>query len=162
MGDTNLEIIDKCFDGIYVIGFTVKGESNTSKLVSVSDAIKLAKNNKITNAKCILDILNGDYMIKVTDTIDSSFKNSHIQLTLQCRLLDSSGTCIGYKAIDNNGKRYNLSIKKTWELAFNHNVLGVKATIIGGKKTLKSMDDFKLKDIPKIQNKMQEKASQAD
>lgn len=153
MGETTFEITDKCFDGIYVIGFNVKDSYNNSKIISVNDAIKLARKDKIKNAKCILDILNGEYMIKIEDNIETTYKGCNIQLTLQCRLLDSSGKCVGYKAVDSNGKRYNLSIKKTWELAFNHSVVGVKAAIISGKKTLQSVDDFRLKDIPKIQSK---------
>lgn len=153
MGETTFEIVDKCFDGVYVIGFTVMDDENNSKMISVNNAIKLARKDKIKNAKCILDILNGEYMIKIDDSIEATYKGYNMQLTLQCRLLDSSGKCIGYKAVDNNGKRYNLSIKKTWELAFNHSVIGVRAIVIGGKKALQSIDNFKLKDIPKIQNK---------
>lgn len=153
MGETVFEITNKYFDGVNTIGFTIMDGVNNSRLISVNDAIKLTRKGKIKNAKCILDILNGEYMIRIEDSIPNIYKGSNMKLTLQCRLLDSSGKCVGYKAVDSNGKRYNLSIKKTWELAFNHSVNGVRAIIIGGKKTLQSTDGFKLKDIPKIQSK---------
>lgn len=153
MGDSSYEIIDRCFDGIYTVGFTVKDTSGNKKMITVSDTIKLARRGALVNAKYVMDILSGEYLLKVDGDIDKQFKNSRIQLTLTCRLLDKKGTCVGYKATDSNGKRYNLSIKKTWELAFNHNVKGIKAILIGNNKAIKSINDFKLELLPKIQSK---------
>lgn len=153
MGESSYTVINRCLDGIYTIGFTVRDSAGNTKMVNVNDAIKLARCNALVNAKYVLDILSGEHLIKIEDNVDRQFKNSKIKLTLTCRLLDSKGNCVGYKATDNNGKRYNLSIRKTWELAFNHNVYGVKAILIGDKKTIKSIDDFKLETLPKIQSK---------
>lgn len=155
MSDIKYEVINKCFDGVSIVAYTVRNNEGNTKLVPVLDVVKLARSGKLSNATYILDILSGEYLLKLEsdlDSLDTIYKNNKIQLTLSCRILDSNGVCIGYKAIDNNKKRYTLSAKKTWELAFNKSVVGVKACMINNCKTLISTDDFDLSALPKIKS----------
>lgn len=152
MSDAKYTVINKCFDNINIVALTILNSDGNTKLIKLSDAIKLARGDKLSNAHCILDTSTGEYMICINNGInnlESICKNNSLRLTLMCRIM-SSNKCIGYKARDTNGKTYNLSIHKTWDLAINHNVNDVEAKVINGKKVLISKNNFELAKLPKM------------
>lgn len=143
-------VVNKCFDGIKIVGLTIQNDEGKTKFVENSDIIKLARGNKIQDTECILDTDTGKYTIdykKGLSSLDDTYKSSGT-FTPLCRII-SKGKCMGYKVRDNNGKSYKFSISKIWELAYNHSVVGVKAAIIGETKVLLSTDGMDLKNLPK-------------
>lgn len=148
--DKKYTIVDKCFDGIRLVGMTIETDEHKTQYVDKHDIMKLARNGKIKDTECILDTDTGEYVIDYKnglDTLDTTYK-SNTMLTPLCRMI-SRGKCVGYKVRDNSGKSYKLSINKIWELAFNHSIVGVRAVIIGGNKVLLSDGDMELKNLPK-------------
>jgi hypothetical protein len=155
MSSNQYTVINKCFDNINLIGFTIQSEEGTKKLIKPEDVVKLARGNRLTNAEFMLDTTSGEYIARIENgvtNLPTIYKNSDLKLTLICRLIDSSGKCIGYKARDNTGKAYKLSINKTWELACNNNIEGVAGRIACDKKILVSDNEHSLKELPKLNN----------
>lgn len=147
-------ICAKCFDELKLIGFRVVDDDSNSRILKYDDVVKLARGDKIENAGYYYDTTIGSYILDIFDgleSLDTEFKNSDVELTLKCRIIDSkSKKCIGYKADDKSGKSYKLSIGKTWELAYNHRIIGVEAKIIGNSKVLKSSTENMLEQLPKL------------
>jgi hypothetical protein len=153
MSDTMYSITAKCYDKVDIHGFIVSDKDGNKRVVKKQDAVKLARAGKFENAKTIIDTSVGEYIISIDgryEGLDTTFKNSSLKLELICRLIDSNGKCIGYKARDNTGKTYNLSIGKTWELACNNNVVGVRAVINNNVKAIVSTEALKLDSLPKM------------
>lgn len=146
-------IINKCYDGLNIISMTIKTEQGETKLVKYEDIIKLARAEKISNAKAILDTGQNRYILCLDGSIkdiETIYKNNSMHLEILCRLIDNKGKCIGYKVRDNKGKLYKLSIQKTWELAVNNTIEGVKGRIISNHKVIISNDEQLLKNLPKL------------
>ena len=143
------EVVDIHLDGIIVSKFTVKEISSDKRAtVSYEDAIKLARNNKLSNAVAVLDILSGKYLLSVDNGINNLPVHKTVDLTLNSRLLDSSNKCVGYKAKDISGRIFTISIEKTWELASLGCVRGITAKINNGRKVLLSDDKILLRELP--------------
>jgi len=150
----NIYIIkSKVVKGINIEGFEIVSTDGIRQIISNEDAIKLARSNKIENAYAVLNSDTGKYMIVFNnglENLDSIRNTKGIKLRLVHRLVDKNNNCFGYKAIDNNGKSYKLSIGKTWELALSQSIIGIDAKIVHGVKVLKSTSDTSLADIPRI------------
>lgn len=147
------KIKNKYIKGVNIEGFTISNDEGNEKFIKSEDMIKIALSGKIENASVVLNTENSEYILEVhngLDSIETITKLNDIMLTLQCRILDKEGVCIGYKAKDESGKSYNLTVNKTWELALGQAIYGIEALSINGIKVLKSKDGFNLKDIPKI------------
>lgn len=143
-------IIAKCFEGAVLFGYVIQNSDGRTLTVNENDTIKLARSNKLENATYMMDI-EGNPVLKLDTglgSLETTYRNQDIGLRLTCRILDKSGKCIGYKATDKSNKGYNLSCKKTWELAYNKAVDGIKAAVIGNKKVLMSTGSTKLEDLP--------------
>ena len=99
-------------------GITAEHLSKDNDVIAVEpseDMIKIALSGKIENASVVLNTENSEYILEVhngLDSIETITKLNDIMLTLQCRILDKEGVCIGYKAKDESGKSYNLTVNK--------------------------------------------------
>ena len=102
----NYRIDKKVVNGIEVDGFVLKNKNGTNQLISLDDAIKLARSGKIENAHAVLNTETAKYEISIDgglsklETIRNA-NDTHIELT--CRIIDSNGNCIGYKTHGGNG-----------------------------------------------------------
>ena len=155
MEDASYTIKEKIFKGLEVYGFMIENiDTKEVKPIKMSDTVKLARNNKITNAKAILDTYKGQYILSIENGlagIENSDRTNGIHLTLLARLIKDK-KCIGYKVIDDKGKTYKLSSEKIWELSEQGSVKGIQGKIIGNHKCIVSTDTLSLKDIPKMFN----------
>lgn len=69
------------------------------------------------------------------------------KLKLVSRLNDSSGKTVGFICEDVNGKKYNMSMNKVWDMAFVGSIRGIKASLNGRIKTLNDLD-IKIGELP--------------
>ena len=155
MEATKYKIISKVYSGIELIGFNLMCSDGSSKTVKPDDDIKLARVGKLRGCEAILDTSTGSYVLYIDegyDSIETSIKEDKV-MQLSCRLMDvDTNKCIGYKAIDKTGKTYRLSINKTWELASNGLIKGIKAKVYNKHKVLLSSDEIDLDKLPKLYN----------
>lgn len=152
--ENSYKIVKKQFTGIDISDLVIENKEGKHKLISKQDAIKLARGNKIENAKAILDTDSGEYLIDIENglsSLETISKGNSLTLELKARLIVDN-KCVGYKAEDIKGKTYTLSIEKVWELAEQGSVKGIQAKIINNKKSLISTDEVKLDNLPKIKN----------
>ena len=66
----------------------------------------------------LLDTDSGKYIIDIDGglgSIETINKGENLKLVLKARLLVDN-KCVGYKAEDEKGKTYTLSIEKVWSL----------------------------------------------
>ena len=153
MEDIKYKISNKYIKGVNIEGYTICNKQGNSKFVKTHDVITLALHNRIENAEVILNTESGEYLLDIEkglSSIDTVNKLNNIMLSLQCRILDENNNCIGYKAKDQTGKGYRLTIQNTWELALGHAIIDVEAVIINGNKCLRSLNNFSLSELPKI------------
>lgn len=151
MEPNQYRIVAKEIKGISLIGFTIENTEGNKKAISLQDAIKLARSNKISNATAKFDVLNSEYMIDIengTDTLPYSDRTKSIKLSLLGRLIGTDGKCIGYKAQDDKGKAYKLSISKVWDLAEQGSILGIRARVSSKGRVLESTDECRLSELP--------------
>lgn len=151
MEPNQYSIVAKEVKGISVVGFTIENEDGNRKNISLQDAIKLARGNKIHNASAKFDVLNSEYMIDIENginNIDKSDRTKGLKLSLLGRLLSVDGKCIGYRAQDDKGKVYKLSIAKIWDLAEQGSVVGIKAKLSSKGRVLESTSDCNLSKLP--------------
>lgn len=151
MEPNQYKIVAKEIKGVTVSGFTIENSEGTRKNVSSQDAIKLARGNKIHNAKAILNILNSDYMIDIDEGIENipkSDRTKGLKLSLLGRLISVDGKCIGYRAQDDKGKVYKLSISKVWDLAEQGSIIGIKAKLSSKGRVLESTSECNLSELP--------------
>lgn len=155
MENKKYKISNKYIKGVNIEGYTISNEQGNSKFVKADDVIKLALNDKLSNARAVLNTETSSYILDIdggNKALDTITKLNSITLSLQCRIMDTENKCIGYKAKDESGKSYRLTIQNTWELALGQAIIGVEAVIISGVKVLRSKDGFSLAELPKINN----------
>ena len=154
MGDEKIyKLVNKYIKGVNIEGYTIANVDGKRKFLKTDDIIKVAYDGKVENADVVIDTENSRYILDIKgglSSIETVTKINNIMLTLQCRLVDKDNKCKGYKAQDESGKNYQLTINNTWELALGHAIVGVEAVCIQGHKILRSKDGFKLSDLPKI------------
>lgn len=151
MEPNQYRIVAKEVKGITVVGFTIENDEGNRRNVSLQDAIKLARGNKISNAKAKFDVLNSEYMIDVDggiDSLDYADRTKGIKLSLLGRLIGVEGKCIGYKAQDDKGKLYKLSIAKVWDLAEQGSIVGINIKVSSKGRILESTDECNLSELP--------------
>ena len=151
MEPNQYKIVAKEIKGISLIGFTIENADGNKKNISLQDAIKLARSNKISNATAKFDVLNSEYMIDIENGIDIlpySDRTKSIKLSLLGRLIGTEGKCIGYKAQDDKGKIYKLSISKVWDLAEQGSIVGIKARVSSKGRVVESTDECNLSELP--------------
>lgn len=151
MEPSQYRIVAKEIKGISLTGFTIEKEDGTKKNISLQDAIKLARSNKISNATAKFDVLNSEYMICVENGINTlpySDRTKSIKLSLLGRLIGTEGNCIGYKAQDDKGKTYKLSISKVWDLAEQGSIVGIRAKVSSKCRVIESTDKCNLSELP--------------
>lgn len=144
-------IVAKEIKGIEVVGFTIENSEGNRKNISIQDAIKLARGNKISNASAKFDLLNSSYMIDIEngmDALESSDRTKGVKLHLLSRLIGVEGGCIGYKAQDEKGKVYKLSSTKVWDLAEQGSIIGIRAKVSSKGRILESTSECKLSELP--------------
>ena len=136
-------IIAKKLHGINIQGFLIEDDEHNEKVISYDECAKLARIDKISNAKMILDVTNGEYILSVDggytglETLHSEYKYK-----ASGRLIKNN-KCVGYTLVDNSGKSYKISINKVWELASNNEIENLKGVIINKHKILKgAVPDF--------------------
>ena len=138
MEPNQYKIVTKEIKGISLIGFTIENADGNKKNISLQDAIKL-------------DVLNSEYMIDIENGIDIlpySDRTKSIKLSLLGRLIGTEGKCIGYKAQDDKGKVYKLSISKVWDLAEQGSIVGIKARVSSKGRVVESTDECNLSELP--------------
>lgn len=151
MEDNQYKIISKEIKGISLVGVTIENDTGNRKNINITDATKLARGNKLSNASAKLDVLNGEYKLDIDgglQSIEYSDRTKGLHLTLLGRLLNTDNKCVGYKAQDDKGKIYKLSISKIWELAEQGSVKGIKAKVTSGYRVLISTKECKLQSLP--------------
>lgn len=151
MEPNQYSIVAKEVRGVSVTGFTIENSEGTRKNISLQDTIKLARGNKISNAKVIFNILNSEYMIDIDggiDNIPNYDRTKGLKLSLLGRLIGIEGKCIGYRAQDGKGKVYKLSISKVWDLAEQGSIVGIKAKLNSKGRVLESTSECKLSELP--------------
>jgi protein-disulfide isomerase len=153
MSEAKYRLVGKQFDGVEIARLIIEKideGSESRQPISIKNAIKLARDEKIQNAKSVYNVNTNEYLLDVRGgygTLETIKNDSNISIELKARLI-TGGKCVGYKAIDNKGKIYKLSIEKVWGLAEQGAVNGVTAKFIGDKKVLiGSLDE-----LPKIIN----------
>lgn len=148
---TKYKIVGKQFTGMKVTHLVIENEEGKHKSLEYENIIKLVKADKISNAHLEIDTTSGEYMLITDDKVSElkEIKKSNMEIELISRIVDSDDKCIGYKAHDNNGKQFKLSIDKIWELATEGNVNGVIGCFDGTNKIIKGEQ---LNKLPKIQN----------
>lgn len=148
-------IIEKEIKGIEISSLVIENSESNRKNVSLVDTIKLARGDKITNAKAIFDTSKGRYILAVDNgfkSLGNTDRTKGLKFSILGRMINSENKCVGYKVQDAKGKIYKLSISKIWDLAEQGSINGIKAKIISGKKILLSTDDCQLHNIPVIRN----------
>lgn len=147
------KIISREIKGIETVGVVIENDDGNTKNISMDDAIKLARSDKISNAHAILDTVNGKYILCVDcgiDKLENIDRTRGIKLSLVSRLISSDNKCIGYKAQDGKGKVYKLSIEKVWELAEQGSINNIEARINNNSKILVSAEEGYLANLPII------------
>ena len=150
--DNTYTIIQKQFNGLKIESVVIENDEGKKKLISIDDAVKLARKGAIKNAKALLDTDSGEYILAIENgltSIENLDKSKNLLLSLKARLIVDS-KCVGYKAEDTKGKTYTLSIEKVWQLAEQGSIKGIQAKIINNKKALVSTNELQLKDLPRI------------
>lgn len=143
-------IIDKHISGLEITKFTLESiEDKKQASVSYEDVLKLARVGKLGNAKALLDITSGNYILDCDEQLKDMVIHKGIILKLNCRIM-SNNKCVGYKAQDANGKNYKVSINKIWDMAITDAVENVEAKIIDNKKVLVGKNGFRFSSLPKI------------
>ena len=144
----------KIVHGVTVDGFVIEDENGETRAKKTADVIKLARSEKISDAEAVLDSSTGVYVLSFNDSLQNlpTVRNTtDNMITILCRIVNSENKCVGYKVSDRHGKLYNLSLGKVWELALNEFVTGVRATVENNRKILRSVEPFRLGDIPVIE-----------
>jgi len=147
------KIIKKEIKNLSISAIIIENDAHETKRISLEDAITLARNDKLENAKARLNTVYGEYILDVDgglESLESIYDNKGLNLTIICRMINSDNKCIGYKVKDDTGKTYKLSLNKIWDLASNKSINGIKAVINGDKKCIISTEDYKLSDLPVI------------
>ena len=155
MEQNQYKIVAKEVKGINIVGVTIENSEGNKKNISISDATKLARSDKITNATAKFDVINSEYVLDVEggmNNLEYSDRTKGLSLVLLGRLLNDNDECIGYKAQDSKGKTYKLSIAKIWEMTEQGAIKGVKAKICSKGKILESTDDCDLSRLPVFKN----------
>lgn len=151
MESNQYKILSKDINGITIKGFTIENSEGNIKNISLADAIKLARSNKISNASAKFDMINSEYKLSVENgllQLPYSDRTRGMKFTLLGRIVNSSNKCIGYKVQDDKGKLYKLSALKIWELAEQGSVYGIEAKLSTKGKLLISSDECKLETLP--------------
>lgn len=155
MESNQYKVVAKEVKGVEISGVTIENKDGNRKNVSISDAIKLARSEKLVNASAVFDVVNGKYLISVENGInnlENSDRTKGLKLTLLGRMIGTDGNCIGYKAQDGKGKVYRLSISKIWDLAEQGSVVGIKAKLSNKGRVLESTDECNLQELPIFRN----------
>lgn len=144
-------IVAKEVKGISIVGFTIENDEGNRRNISLQDAIKLARGNKISNATAKFDVLNSEYMIDIDggfESLEYADRTKGIKLSLLGRLIGVEGKCIGYKAQDDKGKLYKLSIAKVWDLAEQGSIIGINVKVSSKGRILESTSECNLSELP--------------
>lgn len=151
--DDKYTIINKCMDGINLVGFTIKKGDNQGKLISYSDAVSFARQGKLSNAEAVLDTIDNEYKIIVKDgfnSIDTIQKQGNAKVTPVSRMVSAERRqCVGYTIKDEDNNTFKVTADKFWTLASIGNVIGVQGKIEKGKRVLLSENDM-LASLPKM------------
>lgn len=151
--DEKYTIINKCMDGINLVGFTIKKGDNQGKLISYSDAVSFARQGKLSNAEAVLDTIDNEYKIIVKDgfnSIDTIQKQGNAKVTPVSRMVSAERRqCVGYTIKDEDNNTFKVTADKFWTLASIGNVTGVRGKIEKGKRVLLSENDM-LASLPKM------------
>ena len=143
----------KIVQGITLTGFSIENQSGETKNLNLDDVINLAKSEQIDNAELLFNPDTSNYILCIDQGLINlpTIRNvKDAKITLLCRIVDNNDNCKGYKASNNAGSTYRLSIHKVWQLAVNNSVAGIKAYIKNGKKILESEEGFELSKLPKV------------
>lgn len=153
MNESTYIIINKVVDLLDIIGYTIKDQDNKLKFVNSLDVIRLARDSKIRNARAVMDIDTGQYILKVEnglENLNTVCKDTDSKLKITGRLMSDSGDCNGYTATDCDSNVLNLSINEAWELAVNNKIEDVEGIIYNGKKIIRGINNFTFANISKI------------
>lgn len=153
MEEAKYKIIAKVISGIEITDFIITDGTET-KAFKLDVVTKLARSGKIENARARLNTVTEQYTLILDDKLeDIPLVESKKTLKLIGRIIKDD-KCIGYKAVDDIGKSYKLSIEKVWSLSnkglTDGYIEGVQAKIINNKKVLLSTDECKIYNLPKI------------
>lgn len=112
-------------------GDTVAFQIN-GKNIPIEKVEEYVKHGKIENA----EIVEG--YIRVKENLPVEFLGPNIRLQIE-KKLEHEGKFVGYKAKDQKGKEYKLTIEKIWVLAVSGKVEGIKAGVLkSGEKVILS------------------------
>lgn len=151
MDDIKYTVVEKDMNGIEIVGYTIESPTGNRKTLRTDDIIKLARGNKLSNANALLDTSCGKYILSFDNSLESMkrhIRSDNLEISILGRIINNN-KCIGYKAVDNNGKKYNLTISRTWALVEQGVVKGLIAKINGTNKVLIGTDECVLEDLPK-------------
>lgn len=149
----NFKILEKVVNDYTVDGFILEDAAGNTQPVNIETVTKLARAGKVDGAEAVLDSDSGNYILHLDKKLVDIPTNRNAvgrKLSLTARILDSNGSCVGYKAKDLDGKDYKLSINKAWDLASNGVIDGVSGYILNGYKVLLSTEDHLLENLPKL------------
>ena len=146
------KIINKGYTGIVIDSYTIENDKGQHKTITVDEAIRLARNNKFSNAKAILNYHTGEYILAVDGGILSlpdRDRTNGLALQVVARIM-SDNECKGYKITNGLGKYSKYSLEKVWEMAEKGAIPGLEANIVGHYKILTGSELVNLSNIPKI------------
>ena len=145
-------IINKGYDGILIDSYTIENDKGQHKTLSVEETIRLARNNKLSNAKAILNSHTGEYILSIDGgvlNLPEKDRTNGVVLQLTARIMNK-GECIGYKVTNGLGKYSKYSLEKTWDSAEKGIIPGLEAKVIGHCKVLLGSELVNLSSLPKI------------
>ena len=147
------KIVNKSYTGIQIDSYIIENNEGKHRSISVDDTIKLARANRLSNAKAILNYHTGEYILSIDGglhSIPDKDRSNGLCLSIIARIMDSENNCVGYKVTDGLGKYYKFTPEKVWELAEQGAIPGLEVEMSGRYKILRSSDTVRLIEIPKI------------
>lgn len=142
-------IVGKKLDSVEISIIAIQDTDGNVKNIKYSSAVKLAQTNELENGHAILDISTGDYILGVDGGINNIPDIEPVHVRLAGRIMEE-GKCIGYKVVDNTGKKFRLSSQKVWDLAEQGAVVGVTAKLNGENKVLIDSDICSFRELPEL------------
>jgi hypothetical protein len=134
------EVVGKVFDKLEIVHLIVRNSNGEESEITMDRAIKAAGNHQLNNARLIKNIADGTYVLDVRGGYSGLKtyppKSNYGLIELKARLINN-GKCIGYKAMQQSGKSVMISLEKTWNLAYEGCIDGVKAEFLNNVKVLK-------------------------
>lgn len=145
-------IVNKGYNGIVIDSYTIENSKGQQKSLSVDETIRLARNDKLSNAKAILNSHTGEYILAVDGgvlNLPDKDRTNGLALQLVARVMNND-QCIGYKITNGLGKYSKYTAEKVWDMAERGAIPGLEAKIVGHCKVLIGSELVNLSNLPKI------------